>query len=167
MLRKICFSLTAVFIVSVIVGCAPPTRKDNTFRSRTLYPKSKHVETMTADLEVSDKKVMGEAAGKTKDKAELEKIAIAEALKPTTPSESRADVLVASNFFYKYNGSDLTVTVVGYPARYRNFEPKNAKKVDDGKIVPSSPAPLPQPVSVTPEVPAAEPLTESSQEEVE
>jgi len=122
MKRKFGFSMS-IAILAAVVGCSN-TQKSNTLRAAELTPKAHAVPTV-ADLEVADKKVLGQAKGKTVSKHDLEQEAIAEALKPVN-----ADVLVGVGYFYEENGKDLTVTVVGYPARYKNFRPKEVPKAD-------------------------------------
>jgi hypothetical protein len=87
--------------------------------------------TMVAELEVASKKVMGQAKGKSPFKEGLEKEATAEALKLAD-----SDVLVGANFFYEYVGNaDLTVTVIGYPAKYKNFRPKEVPERKEDILV--------------------------------
>lgn len=123
MLKKLRF-IVPVVISTLFIGCAMPggTKTDNTLRGIRLDP---HAEAhpMVADLEVSDKKVMGQASGKVLSQGSLEREAIAAALKQTD-----GDVLVGVSYFYETTkGTDLTVTVMGYPARYRNFRAKEVK----------------------------------------
>jgi hypothetical protein len=122
MKRTLSFSVS-IAILAAVAGCSN-TQKSNTLRAAELTPKAHAVPTV-ADLEVADKKVLGQAKGKTVSKHDLEQEAIAEALKPVN-----ADVLVGVGYFYEENGKDLTVTVVGYPARYKNFRPKEVPKAD-------------------------------------
>jgi hypothetical protein len=89
-----------------------------------MAPSSREIGTQVAELEVSDKKAVGRAVGRSIHKSDLEKSAVRDALKPTDASKTSADVLVGANFFYQYANKDLTVTVVGYPARYKNIRPK-------------------------------------------
>ena len=125
MSKKLVFLVSIVSAFAIIAGCSTVV-KDNTMKAIQLTPNVQGVP-MVAELEVANIKVMGLAKGKTPSKKELEKEAIAEALK-----QSNSDVLVGANFFYEYvNNVDLTVTVIGYPARYKNFKPKevcNTKK---------------------------------------
>jgi len=118
MSKKLVFLVSIVSAFAILAGCSSVV-KDNTMKAIQLTP-SVQGSPMVAELEVADKKVMGQAKGKTISKTELEKEAIAEALK-----QVNGDVLVGANFFYEYvDKVDLTVTVVGYPARYKNFKPK-------------------------------------------
>ncbi|MCL2208143.1 MAG: hypothetical protein FWB90_08665 [Fibromonadales bacterium] len=118
MLKKLNF-LIPIAISTLFIGCHQPLKKDNTLRAVALTPKAE-THQMIADLEVSEKKVMGQAQGKAVSKVALEKEAVAEALKQTD-----GDVLVGVSYFYEFSkNADLSVTVVGYPARYKNFRPK-------------------------------------------
>ncbi|MDR0305959.1 MAG: hypothetical protein LBI42_03870 [Chitinispirillales bacterium] len=160
MLKKLCFMMTAAFVASGIIGCSR-TLKDNTLywgfasapdaHTRVVWLDSdyKRVDAMEADLEVGEKKVMGQAEGKRTQKGSLERQAFFEALKSAKSSQEPADVLVAANYFYKTHKADMTVTVVGYPARYTNIRPKNADNINNGNAVTQSkesaaaPAPVP------------------------
>jgi outer membrane murein-binding lipoprotein Lpp len=120
-------SLASILIASALIAGCSNTVRDNTMKVIQLTPSVQGVP-MVAELEVANQKVMGQAKGKAPSKSELEKEAVAEALKQTY-----GDVLVGANFFYEYvDKVDLTVTVIGYPARYKNFRPKEvpAKKDD-------------------------------------
>jgi len=128
MLKKLSF-IIPIAIFTLLAGCGTPsqTKKDSTVRAIALAPQAE-AHPMVADLEVSDKKVMGQAQGKLPAQAQrrlhsqasLEREAIAAALKQTD-----GDVLVGVNYFYELiKNTDLTVTAVGYPARYKNFRPK-------------------------------------------
>jgi len=124
MLKKLNL-LIPIAISTLFIGCHQPLKKDNTLRAVELTPKAE-AHQMIADLEVSEKKVMGQAQGKALSKEALEKEAVAEALKQTD-----GDVLVGVSYFYEFSkNANLSVTVVGYPARYKNFRPK---EVDNNK----------------------------------
>jgi len=120
MLKKLSF-LASIAVLTAVTGCSN-TQKSNNLRSVELTPKAQAAP-MVADLDVADKKALGQAKGKAIFKRSLEQEAIAEALK-----QANADVLVGASYFYEEVNSlfksDLTVTVVGYPARYKNFKPK-------------------------------------------
>ena len=92
----------------------------------------KVVTTLTlADLEVSEERVTGTAKGPANARYELEREAVAQALM----KKNGSDVLVGASFYHntsekKVSGGDgdgastkrhMTVTVTGYPARYKNF----------------------------------------------
>ena len=116
-MKKIIFS--ASLAAALTIASCSSVVKDNTLKAVQLQPKVQGVD-MVAELEVADKKVIGKAYGKAVFKDYLEKEAIAEALKKVD-----ADVLVGASFFYEYvNNKELTVNVVGYPAKYKNFKPK-------------------------------------------
>ncbi|MCL2261549.1 MAG: hypothetical protein FWC15_09390 [Fibromonadales bacterium] len=122
---RTCITITAIFAMAfstLIVGCANVTKKDNTLRAVELTPKAE-AHQMIADLDVSDKKVMGQASGKAIFKHDLEKEAIAIALR-----QADGDVLVGVSYFYEFfKNADLLVTAIGYPARYKNFRPKEVE----------------------------------------
>lgn len=121
-MKKLCFSLLVGIAVLVIIGCSTITvsYKSNTLRSKELTPSA--YSTTFADLAVADKKVMGQAKGSPNEKEILEERAITDALK------DNADVLVGVNFFYEVKNGVMDVTVIGYPAEYKNF--RTAKKSD-------------------------------------
>jgi len=117
MLKKLNI-LASIAVLTAVTGCSS-TQKSNNLRALALTPQAQAAP-MVADLDVADKKALGQAKGKSISKRDLEQEAIAEALKQTN-----GDVLVGVSYFYEEtNKIDLTVTVVGYPARYKNFRPK-------------------------------------------
>jgi len=119
MSKKLAFLVSIVATSVFIVGCPSNVVKDNTLKAIQLTPSVRGTP-MVAELDVASQKVMGQARGKSISKTELEKEAVAEALKL-----ANGDVLVGANFFYEYtDNTDLAVTVVGYPAHYKNFKPK-------------------------------------------
>ncbi len=126
MLKKLSF-LVSIIVLTTVTGCSN-VQKSNTLRAVPLTPKAQAAP-MIAELEVDNIKTLGQAKGKTKAKdilqgdRELEQEAIAAALK-----QSNADVLVGANFFQEKVNDSLTVTVVGYPAKYKNFRPKEILK---------------------------------------
>jgi hypothetical protein len=126
MLKKLSFLIPAAILV-IITGCSV-AQKDNNLHAVKLMPSAQAVP-MVADLEVADKKAMGQAGGKREFKELLEKEAVAEALKQTN-----GDVLVGVNYFYEY-GDSLTVTAMGYPARYKNFRQKEVSKTEANVLV--------------------------------
>jgi len=118
MSKKLAFLASIVVASAFIAGCSNVV-KDNTLKSIQLNPVVRGVP-MVAELDVAGQKVMGQAKGKSIYKDKLEKEAVAEALK-----QANGDVLVGANFFYEYaNKAELTITVIGYPAHYKNFKPK-------------------------------------------
>ena len=108
------------------------------------------VTTLTlADLEVSEERVTGTAEGSANARYELEREAVAQALM----KKNGSDVLVGASFYHNtsektVSGGDgdgastkrhMTVTVTGYPARYKNFrtyDPRtdgSLRRYHDGK----------------------------------
>jgi hypothetical protein len=128
MSKKLVF-LVFVSASAIIAGCSSVV-KDNTMKAIQLSPTVQSTP-MVAELEVANRKVIGQAKGKPPSKSQLEKEAVAEALK-----QSDSDVLVGANFFYEYvDKVDLTVTVIGYPARYKNFKPKEVEGTKEDILV--------------------------------
>jgi len=128
MSKKLAFLVSIMAASAIITGCSNVV-KSNSFEAIHLTPNI-HGTPMVAELDVADKKVMGQAKGKTISKSELEKEAIAEALK-----QADGDVLVGANFFYVDSTTNLTVTVIGYPAKYKNFKPKEVCETKDDILV--------------------------------
>ena len=117
MLKKLNI-MASIAVLMAAAGCSS-TQKSNDLRTLELTPKAKATP-MVAELDVANKKALGQAKGKVIFKRDLEQEAIAKALK-----QANGDVLVGVSYFYEeVDKTDLTVTVVGYPARYKNFKPK-------------------------------------------
>jgi len=79
---------------------------------------------LTADLNISEQKVRGEAHGYIGTGADEDRIvreATARALGQDPPKVEAPDVLVAMNVYKEQRGRDLKVVVTGYPAWYHNF----------------------------------------------
>lgn len=76
---------------------------------------------VTADLAVSEQKVVVEVNGKVSDINILTQEALAQALWQGQPSVGGADVLVGQHAFTEAKGNDLKLTLTGYPAWYTNF----------------------------------------------
>lgn len=108
----------------IFAGCAPVVvSKSNTLQGVALTPKAATTLTL-AELDIAKTKVLVSVtgmglAGAAKDG--LEKEAVSRALEQAKD----ADVLVGASFFYENNltTGEMTVTVVGYPAHYKNFNP--------------------------------------------
>jgi len=128
MSKKLTF-LASIIAASVLVAGCSNVVKDNSLKAIHLTPNIQG-SPMVAELDVADKKVIGQAKGKTISKSELEKEAVAEALK-----QADGDVLVGANFFYVDSTTSLTVTVIGYPARYKNFKPKEVCEVNNDVLI--------------------------------
>jgi hypothetical protein len=73
---------------------------------------------VTSDLIISDKKVTASHSGEATYASwdYLKEMAVAKALE-----SADSDVLLEPNYELKLVGKERTVTVVGYPAKYRNF----------------------------------------------
>ncbi|MCL2182284.1 MAG: hypothetical protein FWB85_02290 [Chitinispirillia bacterium] len=133
----------AVVVAFAFTGCATAGgAKDavNTIKyAEQTTPKVITTPTL-ADLDVSDAKVQGAAKGsfsgsanKAKVKDRLEQSAIAQALQ----QKEGADVLIGVVFYYQENyigqtRGEITVTAIGYPARYKNFRSMELPE-NDGK----------------------------------
>jgi hypothetical protein len=169
--RKGMLIVITVVTVMLIVGCAPiekpstrpapiqtappppptpTTTNDSTVE--TIDMKSfPVVNLLTAELIVETTKSLGRASGKAVNKTMLEKNAVVDALKKANRGsldENMADVLIEPTYFYEITGADMSVTVIGYPARYRNF--KNLDISEDWKeltpsVIPTTNTPRPQP----------------------
>lgn len=73
---------------------------------------------VTSDLLISDKKVTASYSGEaaTASWEYLKEMAVAKALE-----SNDSDVLLEPNYELKASGNERTVTVKGYPAKYKNF----------------------------------------------
>jgi hypothetical protein len=80
---------------------------------------------LTADLNISEQKVRGEAYGRVSDMSDngerLIREAVARALGQDPPKTEGPDVLVGMNVRKEQSGKNLSVTVTGYPGWYHNF----------------------------------------------
>lgn len=124
MLKKRFFEASVMVAALMLIGCSTQVvTKGNNLQGKYIAAAANGI-SVVADLAVAEKKVMGKAKGNIFNTAELEKEAILNALLQGS-SGAPADVLVAANFFYETVDNDVTVTVIGYPARYRNFRSDN------------------------------------------
>jgi hypothetical protein len=129
MLKKCVFPIAAAITAALtIAGCSVMSKKDGTFRGVGLTPRYQST-AMVADLVVGERKVMGTAKGSPMYEEALKRDAIASAIQASGQSGTSADVLVGVNFFTETTAKQMTVTVVGYPAYYKNFRPE-AKPVN-------------------------------------
>jgi len=79
---------------------------------------------LTADLTVDANKAVGTATGLVSNLDNIRKAALVDALKRANRGQldaNIADLIVEPTFFYETSGRNVTVTAIGYPARYRNF----------------------------------------------
>jgi len=92
---------------------------------------------ITADLDVSPNKIVGIASGGKDKLIEVRKVAMLDALVKHNQgklSGDIADLIVEPTYFYEYDGlGNVKVTVIGYPARYKNFRtiPKQSINLKD------------------------------------
>ena len=159
------FSAVGVVAVLAFTGCTPTAstkgkhvelgKPEKISISKNTLNGGKYIEltpkvetTLTlADLEVSEKRVIGTAEGFIASRDDLEREAVAQALL----QKDGADLLVGTSFYYNTSErsittSDgsvtvkryLTVTVAGYPARYKNFRTYDSKTGTGFTINPDS-----------------------------
>jgi len=127
MLRRRVFSVAATFAVLTVsvlsLGGCSPTLVDARFRSAALVPVSEAGVETVADLQViGTKKVMGVAEGPAGTPELLAGLYVKALEAAIASAPSGADVLVApSTFEVRENKVHAKVTVMGYPARYKNF----------------------------------------------
>jgi len=143
MLRKRVFQVAAVAAAAMTLGGCSPTTVWTNFRSVELTPvaSQSRVETV-ADLQViGDKKVIGTAKGFVTSPEQLSGLRV-KALEAAIASDpSDADVLVAPSYFEVIEDNvNVTVTVMGYPARYTNFrldakQPFSTRQLPGGATV--------------------------------
>jgi|TergutMp193P3_1026864.scaffolds.fasta_scaffold77643_1 hypothetical protein len=119
MLKKIVIMASVAVAAMMAMGNAGELT-DKTATRIYLAPDIDEVSSV-AELSVAEKKVMGRVKGKASYKRMLEKEALFEAFTQARTAGASFDVLVAPTYYYEASGYDLTVTVVGYPARYKNF----------------------------------------------
>jgi len=95
------------------------TLKNIEFRTYSVMP------FLTAELYVESSKVVGTAAGLATNLENLKKEAMANGLRAANRGQldgNIADLMVEPTFFTEQKGRNMTVTAIGYPARYRNFK---------------------------------------------
>ncbi|MDR0305031.1 MAG: hypothetical protein LBH98_09755 [Chitinispirillales bacterium] len=119
---KRCFlSITTIFIGIMLSGCAAMTNSLKEIDANTDWKKP----TLTADLDVSPNKIVGSANGKKDKLNEIGKVAMLNALVKYNSGKldkDIADLMVEPTYFHEYDGfGGVKITVIGYPARYKNF----------------------------------------------
>jgi len=124
MLRKRVVQVAVVVAAALALGgCAPKVRAS--FRSIELVPVTSSGSETVADLQViGDKKVIGVAKGPVPkgDEPKRRGLVVKAIEQAIASAPGGADVLVALNWFeVRENETDMTFTVIGYPARYKNF----------------------------------------------
>jgi len=122
--------------VLLLVGCAevpilmptPPAPPEETSSSSSLktidFRTMSVMPFLTADLNVDANKAVGTATGTVANRANVEREALANALKSANRGQldgNIADLIVEPTYFYEQRGRNITITAIGYPARYRNF----------------------------------------------
>ena len=123
MYRPILSVIGAAAAMVMLAGCYG-VKKDSTFDGKLMGTPAVSRVSLVADLVVAETKVKGRAWGDYTNKAAVEKAALSNAFSQN-PSGSTPDVLVAPNYYYEHDLASgvLAVTVVGYPAYYKNFRP--------------------------------------------
>jgi len=120
-MKKLFFGMLIGITALALVGCSMSSR-GNTLQSKQFSPAVFATPTL-AELNVSEKKVMGRATGRSAEKERLENAAVLDALK------TNADVLVGASFFYEIINDVMSVIVIGYPASYKNFRPAQSSDI--------------------------------------
>lgn len=113
---KKCFYLAAV--VCLACSCSKQAYQHYTARTAAI-PTAVESLANVSDLEVTEHRVTGESTGKMLSKKQKELNAVADALRKA----GGADVLLEPLYTYQYDKKNrlTSVTVTGYPARFRNF----------------------------------------------
>jgi len=111
----------------LLIGCSS-TVKTNSLVGVGVSETEVEVLPVTADLAVSEQKVIAVATGNITDIDNLTKAALAQALGQGQPSVTGADVLVGQHSYTEANGTELKITLTGYPAYFTNF--RTATKAD-------------------------------------
>ncbi len=145
MFQRRVFPIVAAVAAAALVfgGCAPAV-KDARFRSISLTPVSEEDMETVADLQViGNQKVIGVAKGVVTSPEQRTNLYV-EALETALASAPLgADVLVAPSFYEVTEDKvNVTYTIVGYPARYKNFrrdtrsaEPFSVRTLPSGAMV--------------------------------
>jgi len=123
------------------------TLKNIEFRTYSVMP------FLTAELYVEASKVVGTASGLATNLENLKKEAMSNGLKAANRGQldgNIADLMVEPTFFTEQRGRNVTVTAIGYPARYRNFKVIDKPDWVDAVI---KPEPAPTPARTQPRVP--------------
>lgn len=131
-MRKLLFGLVSL----VFVGCVPVQQQTTTVPVKTYSREKKEatVKTMDsqgtavyasptiADLNVSTVKVTGTASGSSYQSGNVRSVAVANAL-----DKVNADILIEPQYEAVTSNGQVTITVTGYPATYKNFRKANIK----------------------------------------
>lgn len=136
-MKKYLLILLCLFL---LMGCASSV-KTNTLVGVGVGETEIQTLPVTADLAVSDRKVIVEVNGKVTNLNGLTQEALAKALGQEQPSVNSPDVLVGQHSFTESNGNDIKVTLTGYPAWYTNF--RTATRADSLRLNMVSSGPTP------------------------
>jgi opacity protein-like surface antigen len=130
-MKKITLLMAVCVAALGFTGCA--ITKSTSIMRVEAGPQSVRPLPLTADLNISEQKVRGEAQGTIDVKLGGEdaaiRLATARALGQDPPKPEAPDVLVAMNVYKELNGKNIKVVVTGYPAWYTNF--RTAKEAGD------------------------------------
>jgi len=106
-----------------LTGCA--VRMSTSVKTVSAGPETVRSLPLTADLNISEQRVRGEAYGRVRDTPDdedrLVREAVARALGQDPPKAEAPDVLVGMNVYKERKGKNVSVVVTGYPGWYHNF----------------------------------------------
>jgi len=136
-MKKIILLFVALYGLA-LTGCVGS--KSTSIKTLGVGPEAVEPLPLTADLNVSDQKVRGEASGRVGSNLGcadcLVKEATARALGQYPPRVDAPDVLVAMNVYKEPRGKDsLRVVVSGYPAWYHNFRTVKEETGDSAWLI--------------------------------
>jgi hypothetical protein len=77
------------------------------------------------DIHVQEEKVTGKHKGKKSNKEQVKQTALLNALE-----SSNADLLIEPYYVYETSKRKITVTVTGFPGKYKNFRPITDKDIE-------------------------------------
>ncbi len=122
MRRKITTFVAVIGAVFIMTSCM--STKSNSARTMEITKTGVIQNTVIVDIDIKEKKVTGVATGKVTATASVKVDAVVEALKPLN-----ADLLVEPSYSTVTSGSNITITVTGFPAYYKNFRPLTKKEI--------------------------------------
>ncbi len=122
MKRKITTFVAVIGAVFIMTSCM--STNSNSARTMEITKTGVIQNTVIVDLDIKQEKVTGVATGKVTATASIKIDAVANALRPTN-----ADILVEPSYNTVTSGSNITITVTGFPAYYKNFRPLTKKDI--------------------------------------
>jgi hypothetical protein len=139
--KKYLLSMCAILSGFALSGCATMSNSLKSIDANVDWERP----ALTADLDVSFEKVVGIATGRKDKLSAIRKVAMLDALVKYNAGKldkGIADLIVEPTYFYEYDGlGGVKVTVIGYPARYKNFrmiEKPSIPLNDTGNIPPQT-----------------------------